>query len=127
MVEKHEDKRRFKRFEFNVDAAYKLQGGESKEGKGITGDISREGIKFFTNEEVAKGTTVDLSFNIPGDDQAIKATGEVMWCISTQDTPAPFSVGIKLLNIDPADKFKILDYAYHNWLRNEFGDVSVED
>lgn len=121
-----EDKRKFKRFEFSVDAAYKRHDDQSKSGKGMTGDFSREGLKFFTGEQLDKGTLLDLDFEIPGQERPVKATGEVMWCIAAESAPAPYAVGVKLVNIDPDDKFRVLDYAYHHWLRNEFGDVNPE-
>jgi hypothetical protein len=64
---------------------------------------------------------------MPDDKGPISAAGEVMWCLEVKEAPAPFAIGIKLTDIKPEDKFRVLDYAYQHWLKNEFGDVSSFD
>lgn len=128
MTNPQEERRKFRRFEFRVEAEYRHSNYASRGGKGFTGDFSREGLRFYANEELSKGTVLDLSFIIPGESLPVAARGEVMWCVNEKGgSPASYSIGIRLIKIKPEDKLRVLDYAYNNWVKNEFGDVGLYD
>lgn len=124
-----EEHRRFQRFDSFVNVHFKTHGENKKEVEGLTGNLSRDGLKLLTDEKLEKGTLLDLVIEIPDDPKPVKAHGEVVWRHAINDKTARYSIGIRFLGFDPVDKFRILDYAYNNWLEDkieEFGKYDPE-
>lgn len=82
--------------------------------EGYIHDLSDGGVFVESKEPLEVGTTVDIEFTIPENDELLKAHGEVRWGI---DDPAKCSIddvpgmGIQFLKIPTKSKSIILDYV----------------
>ena len=120
--------RKFQRFDSFVNVHYKYHDDvDSAEVAGLTGDLSRDGLKLYTDQKIRIGGLVDLTIEIPDDPKSIKAHGEVVWCRVSDKETARYSVGVRFLGFDPVDKFRILDYAYNNWLEDKIDELGEYD
>jgi c-di-GMP-binding flagellar brake protein YcgR len=122
-----EEHRRFQRFDSFVDVHFKLHGELKKEVEGLTGDLSRDGLKLFTDEKLDNGNLLDLVIQIPDDPKPVRAHGEVVWRHPSHEKQSRYTVGIRFLGFDPVDKFRILDYAYNNWLEDKIEELGTYD
>lgn len=116
------ERRKFKRFDAYMGVKYALQEGVPKTAIGLSRDLCREGIKLSTNEKLPTGTLVEMEIDIPDDPKPVSGTGEIMWTHKSRDEERGFDVGVKFVSIDPVDKFRVLDYAYNNWLETKIND-----
>jgi len=118
------ERRKFKRF----DAYMSVKCGAGQDAEkilniGLTKDVSRDGICVNSNDEIKKGTTIDLEIDLPDDPRPIKTAGKVVWT-KTSDGEEGVDYGIQFVSIDPVDKFRVLDYAYNHWLETKVNDFS---
>jgi hypothetical protein len=47
-----------------------------------------------------------------------------MWSRPSEGTDQGYDQGVRLLDMDPVDKFRVLDYAYNHWLENKVSDYA---
>jgi c-di-GMP-binding flagellar brake protein YcgR len=118
------ERRKFKRFDAFMTVKYKTQEPSELAGVSLSKDLSREGIKLSGNAKLAKGTLVDLEIDIPDDPKPVHTTGEIVWIQKGEEKEKDFELGIKFLMMDPVDKFRVLDYAYNNWLETRVDDYA---
>lgn len=117
------ERRRFKRFDAYMSIKLSSQEVGEIGGVSLSNDLSREGMKITTYKSVSKGAVVDLEIMIPDDPKPVYTTGEVMWIHEKKkQRQKDFELGIKFLLMDPIDKFRVLDYAYNNWLETKVND-----
>lgn len=110
-----EDRRKFMRFPVSVQVDY-ADSREGIKGSSVSKDVSREGIGFPVNRQMAKGTLIELQISIPGEVNPVSASGEVVWAkesVRGED----FDTGIKMVKIEPFDRSRLLDYVYREWLK----------
>ena len=112
-----EDRRKFFRFDAPLAVKY-ASDKDSTEGWSKTMNISREGVAFATESVLDKDETVKMQFEIPGDNFPVFAQGAVIWVNKNvkKDTNN-YDIGIKLVAITRADRGRILEYAYQQWLK----------
>lgn len=127
MKKAKEEHRRFQRFDTFVNVHFKYHGEPAKEVSGLTGDLSRNGLKLYADEKLMEGTLLDLVIEIPDDPKPVKAHGEVVWCHTSHEKTSRYSVGVRFLGLDPVDKFRVLDYAYNNWLEDKVEELGKYD
>jgi uncharacterized protein (TIGR02266 family) len=74
-------------------------------------DISGGGIFLGPGTRLDVGTLLDLSFQLPGTEEPIRAVAVVAW--SSPDAPGQpaHGVGLKFTRIDPADLARVVDYV----------------
>jgi hypothetical protein len=118
------EKRKFKRFDAYMSVRYKAGEIRKVTGISLSKDLSREGIKITSTEDIEKGTILDLEIDIPDDPKPVFSTGEVVWSRKVEPGDKNFEQGVKFVVIDPVDKFRVLDYAYSNWLESKVNDFS---
>ena len=119
---KMEDKRKYKRFQIDLNAKYLLE-KNPKEWKGCTVvNISRDGMGIIVSlrESIPIGSLLQLEIMFPTQEEPIKAIGVLRW-IKEQLEEMNFPGGIELTKIDPEDKWTLLDYAYDNLSTKEKG------
>jgi c-di-GMP-binding flagellar brake protein YcgR len=117
------ERRKFKRFDAYMSVKIRADHVGNFGGVSLSNDLSREGMKIATNRSVEKGTMVDLEIVIPDDPKPVYTTGEVMWVTSNSKVEdKDFELGVRFLMMDPVDKFRVLDYAYNNWLETKVND-----
>ena len=114
----NEERRKFKRFAAYMNVKFQSEERGEFTGVCLSSDLSRDGIKLKTNAELQKGELVNLEIDIPDDPKTVHTTGEVVWS-AKNDEEKDFELGIKFLMMDPVDKFRVLDYAYNNWLESK--------
>ncbi len=118
------EKRKFKRFDAYMSVRYKSGEPRKLVGISLSKDLSREGIKLTTNEGMNAGTMLDLEIDIPDDPKPVYSTAEVIWSKKIGGDEKNYEHGVKFLMMDPVDKFRVLDYAYNNWLETKVNDFS---
>ena len=110
-----EDKRKYKRFQIDLNAKYLLE--ENPKGwKGCTVvNINRDGmgIIVYLRERIPIGSLLQFEIMFPPQEEPIKAIGVLRW-IKEQREEMNFPGGIEFTKIDPEDKWTLLDYAYDN-------------
>lgn len=77
-------------------------------------DISHGGIFLATEESLAIGTLIDMTFQIPNSPKVVTAVGKVAWVGRAPDGATggtTAGVGVKFSKIDPADLQLIVDYV----------------
>lgn len=110
-----EERRKFMRFPASVDVRYAAS-REDIEGSAMSRDVSREGIGFPGNWQMAKGTLLELEISVPGEIAPIFAHGEVAWVRRSSERD-DFDAGIKVVKMDPFDRSRLLEYVYGEWLK----------
>ena len=119
-----QERRKFKRFDAFMSVKLKSSDGVDAAEVSLSNDLSREGMKITTAPVVDCGHLVDLEINIPDDPKPVHTTGEIAWVKSSD---GDYALGVKFLMMDPVDKFRVLDYAYNNWLENKVNDFQDEE
>jgi len=118
------DKRRFKRFDAYMSVKFTGTEATSVKGIGLSRDLCREGLKINSDKSLQEGTPLDLEITIPDDPKPIFSSGLVMWSKPSDGTDQGYDQGVRLLNMDPVDKFRVLDYAYNHWLETKVNDYA---
>lgn len=118
------DKRKFKRFDAYMSVKFTGLDETSVKGMGLSRDLCREGLKINSDKALKEGTQLDLEISIPDDPKPIFSAGEVIWSRPSDGIDQGFDQGVKLVNMDPVDKFRVLDYAYNHWLETKVNDYT---
>jgi uncharacterized protein (TIGR02266 family) len=74
-------------------------------------DISHGGIFLATEEKLAIGEIIDMTFQIPNSDRVVTAVGKVAWIGQGGPAQVTEGVGVKFSRIDPKDLQLIVDYV----------------
>lgn len=118
------EKRKFKRFDAYMNVKYQVEDDANTKGISLSKDLCREGLKISSDRALSEGTKLDLEITIPDDPKPILTAGSVVWSRTAREEDQGFDQGVKLLNMDPVDKFRVLDYAYNHWLETKINDFS---
>ena len=118
------DKRRFMRFDAYMSVKFTGVESTSVKGIGLSRDLCREGLKINSDKSLQEGTQLDLEIAIPDDPKPIFSSGLVVWSRPSKGTDQGYDQGVRLLNMDPVDKFRVLDYAYNHWLETKVNDYA---
>ena len=118
------EKRKFKRFDAYMSVKYQVPGQEETKGISLSKDLSREGLRINSNDNMKEGTVLDLEINIPDDPKPVHTSGKVMWSHPSEGRNQGFDQGVRFVMMDPVDKFRVLDYAYNHWLETKVNDFS---
>ena len=118
------ERRKFKRFDAYMSVKFKLEEPKSMRGICLSKDLSREGMKIATNENLASGALLDLEIDIPDDPKPVSTTGKVVWQRKLAGGERNYEYGVRFVSMDPVDKFRVLDYAYNHWLETKINDFS---
>lgn len=119
------ERRRFKRFDAYMSVKFKVAGqNEELKGVSLSRDLSREGLRINSDQDLKEGTTLDIEINIPDDPKPVQTSGKVMWSHPAEEKNQGFEQGVRFLMMDPVDKFRVLDYAYNHWLETKVNDYT---
>lgn len=118
------ERRKFKRFDAYMSVKFQVPGQEETKGISLSKDLSREGLKINSNNNMKEGTVLDLEINIPDDPKPVHTSGKVMWSHPSEGRNQGFDQGVRFVMMDPVDKFRVLDYAYNHWLETKVNDFS---
>jgi hypothetical protein len=109
-----EDRRKFFRFDAPLNVKY-ASDIEDAEGWSKTKNVSREGVSFAADKKLGTNQMLKMQFDIPGDNFPVFAQGTVVWVAKNKRNI--FDVGVRLEAITRADRGRILEYAYQQWLK----------
>lgn len=118
------ERRKFKRFDAYMSVKYKASGQEEVNGISLSKDLSREGLKINSSVPLEKGITLDMEITLPDDPRPIQTSGKVMWTHPSEGENQGFDHGVRIVKMDPVDKFRVLDFAYNHWLETKVNDFS---
>ena len=104
------DRRKYMRFNTPLDMEYRTLTHNPIFGKALARDLSKEGVRFGLKQDIPIGTSVEISMNVPGDNLPVFATGKVAWADGLE-------AGVRLTKISPADRARVLEYVYKEWLK----------
>ena len=109
-MKKIEEKRKFIRLEVPVELKY-IAEGETIRKDVTTKDISCEGLRFISNDEIKEGAILEFSLDVPNANNPVHINGNVVWVkrLSTEDG-APFEVGVEFAKIEEDNKNTFLKY-----------------
>jgi len=119
------ERRKFKRFDTYMSVKYEApKSGKGTNGVSLSKDLCREGLKINSQNSIDEGSLLDLEITIPDDPRPIVTSGEVMWSRPCDGKKQGFDQGVRLLTMDPVDKFRVLDFAYNYWLESKINNFS---
>ncbi len=111
---KDNDKRKF--FRFNAFLEGTFQAEDHINGLIMLTEMSKVGFRIALNQHVNPGKWISLEIQFPGSIVPIFAKGIIMWIKkSSKDWTYAYEAGVRLEQIDPLDRHRILDFAYENW------------
>ncbi|MBI4353417.1 MAG: PilZ domain-containing protein [Candidatus Omnitrophica bacterium] len=114
------ERRRYKRFESSVGLEYCALTQNPIFGKALAKDLSREGVRFGIDQAVPPGTLVEIRMNVPGDNLPVFATGKIAWADGVE-------AGVQLTKMSRADRARMLEHVYHEWLGDQKKPVAAEE
>ncbi|MBN1689081.1 MAG: PilZ domain-containing protein [Candidatus Omnitrophica bacterium] len=118
------ERRKFKRFDTYMSVKYHVPGSEVIKGVSLSKDLCREGIKINSGADLRLGTMLDMEITIPDDPKPVQTSGKVMWSKPAEGNQQGYDQGVHFYDMDPVDKFRILDYAYNHWLETKVNDFT---
>lgn len=121
------ERRKFKRFDAFMSVKYHSDSSLKTDGISLSKDLCRDGLRINSERALKEGSLLDLEITIPDDPKTIKTTGKVMWARPSEGSNQGFDHGVHLMQMDPVDKFRVLDYAYNYWLETKVNDFADPD
>ena len=109
-MQKMEEKRKFIRLGIPVGLKYIVE-GDSVRKDVITKDLSCEGLRFVSEDDIKEGSRLEMNLEIPEASNPVHINGKVAWTkrLSTEDK-SPFEVGIEFTEIEEDNKNTFLKY-----------------
>ena len=109
------ERRKFLRFDTAMNAICEFMHDKFKAPYKVK-NISKEGALLVLDRRLREGEELNVSMDVPGDNIPIFATCEVAW---QKDAPGceDYETGVRFTKIDGADKGRLLEFIYLQWLR----------
>lgn len=85
-------------------------------------DISGGGVRLITDEELPKGTVLELKFQLPDvhSPTVITVLGEVVWTQKIQEEgKTKYASGVAYVNIAESERRKIIQYVFEKHRRQK--------
>ena len=109
------ERRRFLRFETSLNAICDFVSEAVKATSRIR-NISKEGALLVMDKKLRNGAELNLTMDVPGDNVPIFATCEVAWQ-KDSGKDSSYETGVKFTKMNNADKGRLLEYIYTQWLK----------
>jgi hypothetical protein len=104
------EKRRFPRYDKEVEVRYSTGGIASVESTSLTKNISRSGIRMPVSRLLKKGDQLRLTLSAPSRDSShIYATGRIAW--TREAGQFELDAGLEFTKIDPRDSERLVMVA----------------
>lgn len=112
------ERRRFLRFETAMHALCEIVSEKCKTSSKVE-NISKEGALLILGKPLSQGAEIKLSMDVPGDNVPVFASCEVAWQKGREENKKNrfYETGVKFTMIDGADKGRLLEYIYLQWLK----------
>ena len=110
-----EERRKFVRLDTRLEIGYTVLPGSTAQAV-VSKDVGGGGMCFFANQPLAPGTPLQMSMKLPGREQPVHFTAEVVWSepyevIGKTHREQAVEVGIKFLEIAPQDQDAVLQHV----------------
>ena len=115
-----EEKRKYIRVDDTIKVWFRIIEPPAGHGTSLSKNISEGGIALLTNQQLEKGTVLELWINLKEMANPIIATGKVAWLKDNYSDKHPFLVGIKFIKISPSDYDK-----FKNYLRKKLAKANI--
>jgi len=110
-----ENKRKFLRFNANVKANFGFWGALTpKINDCIIRDVSREGLRVTTKQDLSKNEKYELELQLPNDNTPVFFVGKTIW--SKPVKGRAYDSGLEITSIKPQDRNKLLEYLSDQWI-----------
>jgi uncharacterized protein (TIGR02266 family) len=91
----------------------------------VSGNVSAGGIFLITQEPIATGTNLKISFTLPDDDRPIEAMGQVIWQRDQRTAPdRQPGMGVQFMKIAQDDQDRVRAFVHS---QVEKGEVEKND
>ena len=106
------DRRRYPRFELNLDAKYKILDYEQAFQFTRTRNISAEGVCFESKEALKSGIYVQLEVDLKDTNPPVSMVAEIKWVTDTEedDKGKKYINGVKIISMPGSDEARFLKY-----------------
>ena len=110
-----EERRRFVRLDTRANVSFTvLATGASVQA--VSKNMGGGGMCFFSDKTLTPGTCLQVSMILPGRDQPVRFTAEVVWSepyevIGKTERQRAVEVGVRFLDIAPDDQQKIMQHV----------------
>jgi c-di-GMP-binding flagellar brake protein YcgR len=105
------DRRKYPRFELNLDAKYKILDYEQVFQFTRTRNISAEGVCFESRETLKPGIYVQLEVDIKDTNSPVSMVAEIKWIAEANDAKDKKCInGVKIISMPAADEARFLKY-----------------
>lgn len=110
-----EERRKFVRLDTRLDVDYVvLPSGTVK--RALTKDVGGGGICLFLDRVAHPGTQLQVAIRLPGREQPVHFTGEVVWCepyevIGKEQRQRAIEAGVQFVEISPLDREAVMQHV----------------
>jgi len=105
------DRRKYPRFELNLDAKYKILDYEQVFQFTRTRNISAEGVCFESREILKSGIYVQLEVDLKDTNPPVSMVAEIRWVTEAKDTKdKKYINGVKIISMPGSDEARFLKY-----------------
>ena len=116
------EKRSFKRYPVRLNVGLRTEPDGSYTEGDFVENVSVGGMKLATETGVNEGGMLYCNIRLSDADN-IETIGKVVWTRRDRHhTNKERELGIKFISIKPVDKFRLLQYAYQQWLEGTVKD-----
>ena len=110
-----EERRKFVRLDTRLEIGYTVLPGGTAQAV-VSKDVGGGGMCFFADQSLAPGTLLQMSMQLPGREQPVHFTAEVVWSepyevIGKTQRQQAVEVGIKFLEVSPKDQDAIMQHV----------------
>lgn len=105
-----EERRRFLRLDANCDVKYAVMASMHAPYNALSKDISGGGLRLPIDKKPRMGELLELEISVP-ERPLIFAVGRVVWIKKRGAGTNDLEIGVKFMNIDPADREALMDFA----------------
>ena len=110
------ERRRVLRFETALTALCDIVSKKREGALFRVRNISKEGALLVLDKRLKQGDEIKLSMDVPGDNVPVFASCEVAWQRALTEGN-DYETGVRFTRIDAADKGRLLEYIYTEWLK----------
>ena len=105
------ERRKYPRFEINLDAKYKILDYEQVFQFTRTRNISAEGVCFESGETLKPGIYVQLEVDLKDTNPPVSIVAEIRWVTEAKDAKdKKYINGVKIISMPGADEARFLKY-----------------
>ncbi|PIQ85090.1 MAG: hypothetical protein COV74_10865 [Candidatus Omnitrophica bacterium CG11_big_fil_rev_8_21_14_0_20_45_26] len=76
-----------------------------------TKDVGGNGLGLITKARLAVGVSIDLKFQLPGQDKLIEAKGRVVWSKLEDGSDDVYRIGVAFQEINDKDRLVIMKFV----------------